>query len=213
MQRDFDSVLQGARMMVDCEGRPQTTWRTRRYSSALLGADREGRAVLVHVRTPYRMQMLAAPALGVRGLVYMEGGPEASLIVEAPGVRVREIGSYEDGFHEGDDVRAFWDLPNVVAFGPREQCHRLRWRRASVGYDWWRSRERDRSRPRGRARAQRSRRRGLSTRRVRGPRRGARDAAWRVRVDLMHVAPAPPGAHCTVMVDATTGATELSHGR
>ncbi len=123
LERDYDSVLQGARMMVDCEGRPQTTWRTRRYSAALLGADREGRAVLIHVRTPYRMQvlaqMLAAPALGIRGLVYMEGGPEASLIVEAPGVRVRELGSYEDGFHEADDVRAFWDLPNIVAFAPR----------------------------------------------------------------------------------------------
>lgn len=124
-ERDFDSVLQGARMMVDCEGRPQTTWRTRRYSAALLGADRDGRAVMIHVRTPYRMQvlaqMLAAPALGIRGLVYMEGGPEASLVVEAPGVRVRELGSYEDGFHEADDLRAFWDLPNIVAFAPRER--------------------------------------------------------------------------------------------
>lgn len=120
---EFDSVLQGVRMMVDCQGRPQRTWRTRRYSAALLGADREGRAVLVHVRTPYRMQvlaeMLAAPELGLRGLVYMEGGPEASLVVHDGAVRVREIGSWEDGFHEADDVRELWDLPNVVGFERR----------------------------------------------------------------------------------------------
>lgn len=124
MLGDYDSVLQGARMMVDCEGRPQRSWRTARYSAALLGADREGRAVLVHVRTPYRMHVLAAmlaePTLGIVGLVYMEGGPEASLVVDAPSARVAEIGSYEDGFHESDSNRVFWDLPNIVGFAPRD---------------------------------------------------------------------------------------------
>ncbi|UJR85344.1 Hypothetical protein I5071_74240 [Sandaracinus amylolyticus] len=123
MTERYDSVLQGVRMMVDCEGRAQRTWRTRRYSAALLGADREGRAVMVHVRTPYRMQvlaeMLAADALGLRGLVYMEGGPEASLVVDAGRTQVREMGSWEDGFHEADDVREFWDLPNVVGVEAR----------------------------------------------------------------------------------------------
>ena len=77
----------------------------------------------MHVRTPYRMQvlsrMLAAPALGLRGLVYMEGGPEASVIVDAEGQHVGEMGSWEDGFHEADDNRVYWDLPNVVGLVPR----------------------------------------------------------------------------------------------
>jgi hypothetical protein len=118
MRGVFGSVLQGARQMVDCDGNP-TTWSTARYSAAMLGADTEGRAVFVHVRTPYRMavlaRMLAAPALGIRGLAYMEGGPEATVI--APGVR--EVGSYEDGFHPSDDNRELWDLPNVVGFARR----------------------------------------------------------------------------------------------
>ena len=77
----------------------------------------------MHSRTPYRMtvlnRMLAAPELGLRGMIYLEGGPEASLFVEAEGASVREIGSWEDGFYESDDNHVFWDLPNVLAFEPR----------------------------------------------------------------------------------------------
>jgi hypothetical protein len=116
------SVLQSRTSLLDCRGRP-TDWRTRRYSAAALGVDREGRAVLVHVRTPYRMQvlaqMLATPALGIRGLVYMEGGPEASVVVDGEGQHVGEMGSWEDGFHEADDNREYWDLPNVIGFAAR----------------------------------------------------------------------------------------------
>lgn len=122
LRASHGSVLQSRTVLVDCAGQA-TDWRTRRYSAAALGVDREGRAVLVHVRTPYRMQvlsrMLAAPALGIRGLVYMEGGPEASVVVDAEGQHVGEMGSWEDGFHEADDNHAYWDLPNVVGFAPR----------------------------------------------------------------------------------------------
>lgn len=117
LRERYGSLLQSNRVLVDCAGRP-TTWRTNRYSSAALGVDREGRAVMVHVRTPYRMhvlsRMLAAPELGIRGLVYMEGGPEASLVVNGEGRHVVRMGSWEDGFHEADDLNELWDLPNVV---------------------------------------------------------------------------------------------------
>lgn len=122
MQGAYRSVLQANRVLVDCDGHAITEWHTGRYSSALIGADDAGRAVLVHVRTPYRMQHLAEMLeeldLGIRGLVYMEGGPEASVVVDAEGVRVSEMGSWEDGFHEADDLHELWDLPNVVAFAP-----------------------------------------------------------------------------------------------
>lgn len=119
----YRSVLQARALLVDCDGDAVAWNNRRRYSAAALGVDRDGRAVFVHVRTPYRMdrlgEMLAEPSLGLRGLVYMEGGPEASLMVDAEGVRVRVVGSYEDGFNPNDDNRAFWDLPNVVGFVAR----------------------------------------------------------------------------------------------
>ncbi len=120
--RTHDSVLQARKVMIDCRGRP-VEWRTGRYSAAAFGVDDRGHALLVHVRTPYRMtrlaRMLAGLDLNIRGLVYMEGGPEASLVVRSPGARVSRIGSYEDGFNPNDDNHEFWDLPNVIGFEAR----------------------------------------------------------------------------------------------
>lgn len=122
IERDFGSVILGRKLMIDCQGRA-TGWSTRRFSAAAMGVDREGRAVFVHTRTAWRMAqlstLLAAPELGIRGLVYMEGGPEASLIVDAEGQRVIEMGSWEDGFWENDGNHELWDLPNVIGFAPR----------------------------------------------------------------------------------------------
>jgi hypothetical protein len=122
LQQRYGSLLQGRELLVDCHGRA-VDWRTRRYSAAALGTDAAGRAVLVHVRTPYRMQQLARMLvdldLGLRGLVYMEGGPEASIVVHAEGQHAEEMGSWEDGFHQADDLHEQWDLPNVVGLAPR----------------------------------------------------------------------------------------------
>ncbi len=123
MRRRYRSVVQGFRMMVDCGGRPMGWPTTRRYSAAALGSDTRGRAVFLHVRTPYRMadlnRMIAELDLGIRGLVYMEGGPEASLVVRDGGREVTEIGSWEDGFNENDDNRRLWEIPNVIGFARR----------------------------------------------------------------------------------------------
>ncbi len=119
----FSSAVQGFRMMVDCRGRA-LPWPTRRiYSAAAFGRDSQGRAVFLHTRTPYRMavlnQMIVDLDLGIRGLVYMEGGPEASLVVRGGGHRVTEIGSYEDGFWPNDDNHRLWEIPSVIGFARR----------------------------------------------------------------------------------------------
>jgi len=121
----YQSVLQGYRVMVDCRGRPMEWPHKRRFSMAAIGVDVDGNVVLVHVRTPYRPtvlnRMLSEDSLGIRGLIYMEGGPEASLFVKAGSETVREIGSWEDGFNPNDDNHIFWDLPNVIGFSLREK--------------------------------------------------------------------------------------------
>jgi hypothetical protein len=123
MRRRFGSVVQGFRMMIDCQGRPIAWPSSRRYSAVAFGADDRGRAVFVHSRTPYRMRelnrMIADLHLGIRGLVYMEGGPEASLVVRDGARSVTEIGSWEDGFHPSDDNRELWEIPSVIGFARR----------------------------------------------------------------------------------------------
>jgi len=121
--RRFTSAVQGFRMMIDCRGRPRPWPTQRRYSAAAFGQDSEGRAVFMHTRTPYRMQvlnrMMVDLNLGIRGLVYMEGGPEASLVVRDGPTRVTEIGSWEDGFWQNDDNRELWPIPSVIGFARR----------------------------------------------------------------------------------------------
>lgn len=118
----YRNVLQ-AYNLLDCHGNA-VGWRTRgKYSSAGMGVDADGRAVFMHARTPFRMetmsQILSEESLGLRGMIYLEGGPEASLIVDAEDVHVAEVGSYEDGFNPNDDNRQFWALPNVIGFQAR----------------------------------------------------------------------------------------------
>ncbi|MCB9596269.1 MAG: phosphodiester glycosidase family protein [Sandaracinaceae bacterium] len=119
----YASAVQGFRMMVDCQGRARP-WPTRRiYSAAAFGRDADGRAVFLHTRTPYPMgvlnEMLVELRLGIRGLVYMEGGPEASLVVRDGPHQITEMGSWEDGFWENDGNDRLWDLPTVIGFQRR----------------------------------------------------------------------------------------------
>jgi len=44
----------------------------------------------------------------------LEGGPEASRHVAAPGRTVRRVGSDATGFNENDDNTRDWALPNVL---------------------------------------------------------------------------------------------------
>ncbi len=123
LRERYKTVIQNYRLL-DCEGKA-IPWKDEKvFSAAAIGEDKQGRVVLIHARTPYSMTafgaMLAAPALGLTSAHYVEGGPEASLLVEAGGAKVRELGSYETNFRPDDTNDEFWAIPNVVGFLPKE---------------------------------------------------------------------------------------------
>ena len=62
-------------------------------------------------------RMIAAPELGLAGLMYVEGGPEASLHVKTADGVVSEVGSRETDLY-GSANNRFWRIPNVIAFEP-----------------------------------------------------------------------------------------------
>lgn len=109
--------------LLDCEGHPIAWIDPDRYSAAAIGIDREGRLALVHSRTPYRMrelaEMLGESSLGFTQLFFVEGGPEATLIVEAGELHVREVGlrrDLPDGVEPDHDL--LYALPNVLGVRP-----------------------------------------------------------------------------------------------
>jgi len=116
-------VAQNIRM-IDCQRHNVWAPQPRRWSTACVGTDAAGRVLLIHARSPFTThdlvdELLALP-LDLQRLMYVEGGPEASLYVAVGGKAVvSEMGSFETGFFEGDQNRVFWPLPNVLAFGPR----------------------------------------------------------------------------------------------
>ena len=119
----YATVAQNIRM-IDCQRRNVWAQQPRRWSTACVGADGSGRVLLIHARSPFTVHDLVDELLGLpldlRRLMYVEGGPEASLYVKVGDrVVVSEMGSFETGFREADDNRVFWPLPNMLAFGPR----------------------------------------------------------------------------------------------
>jgi hypothetical protein len=111
--------------MLDCAGRNIWAQQDRRWSTACVGTDRSGRVLLIHARSPWSthdfIDILQALPLELARLMYVEGGPEASLHLKVDGtVVVSEMGSFETGFREDDGNRIFWPLPNVIAVAPRK---------------------------------------------------------------------------------------------
>ncbi len=113
----YRTVVQNYRML-DCDGRPVSWKDDKQHSAAAVGVDQGGRAVFVLSPQTHRVaehsRLLAAPALGLRALMYVEGGPEASLYVRAGGTTVSEMGRLDVGFS------TFWSIPNVIGVVPKE---------------------------------------------------------------------------------------------
>jgi hypothetical protein len=117
LEPHYRTVLQSFRM-IDCNG--NNVWQPSQkiWSTAALAIDGQGRVLFIHARSPWDVhefiEILKALLLDVRRAMYLEGGPEASLAVDAAGVSVLRAGSWETGFNENDSNAEPWPLPNVI---------------------------------------------------------------------------------------------------
>jgi len=121
---DLDQVSQGygalvqSIRMVSCEGHNVWSPQPRRWSTAAVGVDRDGRVLFVHVRSPYvthdLIEMLLALPLDLDRCMYVEGGPEAQLYVRDDAAEMELVGSFETGFMTNNDNAAAWPVPNVI---------------------------------------------------------------------------------------------------
>ena len=123
LARQYKVAVQNIRM-IDCARKSVWAPQPRKWSTACVGTDADGRVLLIHARAPFATHDLIAALLRLplrlQRLMYVEGGPEASLYVKAAGREVvSEMGSFETGFFETDANRTFWPLPNVIAFAAK----------------------------------------------------------------------------------------------
>ncbi len=116
----YHSVVQSYRLL-GCDGEALPWKDPKQYSAAAIGVDRAGRVVLLHARAAVTMAELARAlaAHDLAGALFLEGGPEASLVARGPDGELARVGSFETGFVENDGNQVFWALPNVIAVFPR----------------------------------------------------------------------------------------------
>jgi len=118
LRHRYRAVLQAPRLL-GCDGAALPWADPKQYSAAVVAIARDGSLVLIHARSAVRMTELAAALAhqDLAGALFMEGGPEASLVVDGDPPLSR-VGSYETGFVENDGNSAFWWLPNILGVAP-----------------------------------------------------------------------------------------------
>jgi hypothetical protein len=120
----YRTLVQSIRML-SCTGKNVWTQQSNRWSTAAIGIDKNGRVLFIHVRSLFSthdlVNVLTELPLEVSRAMYVEGGPEAQLYVEARGRSVEFIGSHEITFHDDDSADRAWPVPNVVAVTRKEE--------------------------------------------------------------------------------------------
>ena len=116
----YRSLVENPRLL-GCAGEALAWADPKHYSAAAIAIDRAGRIVLVHARVATTMSELshALAVLDLQSALFLEGGPEASLVVKGETGELSLVGSYETGFLENDGNLAFWWLPVVLALQSR----------------------------------------------------------------------------------------------
>jgi hypothetical protein len=118
MNHEFNSYAQGLRM-IDCNGGPMYWKKKIQSCSMLIAAEGEdGKFYLIFCRSPYThnqmIQFMVDMPYGLRNAIYLEGGPETSLLIDVNGHCIEKVGSWVSTTWERDDNNHFWRLPNVV---------------------------------------------------------------------------------------------------
>ncbi len=117
LKNKYNSFSQGIRM-IDCTQKNTWQLQEKKWSIVLIGEDKSGNILFIFVRSPYRVhdfvnQLLELP-IELKRLMYLEGGPEASLHLQHPSMKLERCGSYETGFNENDNNKQYWDIPNMI---------------------------------------------------------------------------------------------------
>lgn len=118
VQKEYDGIAQGLRM-ISCNGTAMS-WNKRNQSCSMLVAaqDKKGWFYLIFTRSPYThnemIRFLKEMPEGIRNTIYLEGGPETSLLIDVNGHCIEKVGSWVSDTYERDDNYNFWRLPNVL---------------------------------------------------------------------------------------------------
>lgn len=117
-KNNFTGFAQGLRM-IDCNAAPMY-WQKKIQSCSMLVAaeDQKGWFYLIFTRSPYThnqmIDFIKQMPGGLHDAIYLEGGPETSLLIDVNGHHIQKVGSWVSTTWESDANKHFWPLPNIV---------------------------------------------------------------------------------------------------
>lgn len=113
----YGLVVQNLRLIA---GNRKNVWSKsdKRWSESALAIDTRERLLFIFSRAPHSMRdfnaLLLSLPLEITQAMHLEGGPEASLSIHAPGIELDLSGSYETGFWPDESNQTQWPIPNVL---------------------------------------------------------------------------------------------------
>lgn len=123
LAREYRSLVQNLRL-IKRPGGNRWSQQPKQWSEAALGEDAHGRALFLFARSPFSMHDFNRELLGAGielvAAQHLEGGPEAQLYVDAGGIELDLVGSFETAFREDDSNALAWPIPNVIGIRPRQ---------------------------------------------------------------------------------------------
>jgi uncharacterized protein YigE (DUF2233 family) len=120
LRERYGTLVQSIRM-VSCDGR--NVWEPRQgaWSTAAIGVDRSGRILFIHARSPHTthdlIEVLLELPIDLKNAMYVEGGSEAQMFVQAGGRKLEFSGAIEDP-EDTSTARLLWPIPNAVGIEP-----------------------------------------------------------------------------------------------
>lgn len=117
----YDGIIQNYRLI---SRERENLWEPspNRHSGAAIAMDQGGRLLFIHCRPRLSMhefaQALIDLPLDLIGAMYVEGGADAAMYIDADGYVGRFVGEYRSDFFQGSN-RNFWPAPNVLGIRPR----------------------------------------------------------------------------------------------
>ncbi len=123
LMEQYHSILQSIRM-ISADGRNVWQKDHKMWSEAALGEDKDGNILLIHCRSPYTMndfisEIMKLP-IDIEKMMHLEGGWEASLVVDFLDNKIKKVGSFESNWNESDGNDRFYHLPNVIGVKRKE---------------------------------------------------------------------------------------------
>ncbi len=113
----YGSLVQSIRM-ISCKGENVWSQQPRKWSTAAIGTDIQGRVLFIHVGSPYSthdlINILRKLPLGINRAMYSEGGPQAQLYIRDGEKEHEFVGQFDLKLNDNINSPVFWPIPNVI---------------------------------------------------------------------------------------------------